>query len=61
MSVKVREKNKGSGVWWLFVNHNGKRKSKQVGKDKVAAMRLAKILEGRLAAGDLCMDDLNKK
>ena len=25
--VKVREKRKGSGVWWVFINHDGKRKS----------------------------------
>lgn len=53
MSVVAREKVKDSGIWWLFINHNGKRKSKKIGKDKVEAQRLAKILEGRLAAGDL--------
>jgi integrase len=58
MSVKVREKKRGSGVWWLFVNHNGKRKSKRIGTDKSEATRLAKILEGRLAAGELGMGDL---
>jgi integrase len=52
MSVIAREKVKGSGIWWLFVNHNGERKSKKVGTDKAEAMRLAKILTGKLAAGD---------
>ena len=53
MSVVAREKIKGSGIWWLFINHGGKRKSKKIGTDKEEAKRLAKILEGRLAAGDI--------
>ena len=36
MGVKVREKPKGSGVYWVFINHNGKRKSKKIGTDKKA-------------------------
>ncbi len=30
MGVQVREKPPGSGVWWIFVNHQGQRKSKQI-------------------------------
>ena len=26
MGVKVREKITGSGVWWVFVNHNKTKK-----------------------------------
>ena len=36
MGVKVREKITGSGVWWVFVNHKGMRKSKKVGTEKLA-------------------------
>ena len=36
MGVKVREKIKGSGVWWVFVNHNRQRISKRVGSKKAA-------------------------
>lgn len=61
MSVIAREKTKGSGIWWLFINHHGRRKSKKIGTDRVEAVRLAKVLEGRLAAGDLGMDDFSKK
>jgi len=28
MGVKVREKPKGSGVWWIFIEHQGRRKAK---------------------------------
>jgi integrase len=36
MGVRVAEKNKGSGVWWVFTYHQGARKAKKVG-DKRAA------------------------
>lgn len=36
MGVKVREKVKGSGVYWLFVNHKGRRASLQIGSLKAA-------------------------
>ena len=29
MGVKVREKVQGSGIWWVFINHQGDRESKQ--------------------------------
>ncbi len=50
MGVKVREKFKGSGVWWVFIYHNKKQSSKKVG-DKKAAKRVAAIIQGDLAAG----------
>ena len=31
MGIKVRWKEKDSGVWWVFINHKGKRSSRQVG------------------------------
>ena len=58
MSVKVREKVKGSGVWWLFIHHQGRKKTKKIG-DKKEATALAKIFEGRLAAGDIGIDGVN--
>jgi len=53
MAVKVREQPKGSGIYWLKIDHKGKRKSKKIGTDKKKAEQLAKILEGKIAAGDL--------
>jgi integrase len=52
MAVIVREKKKGSGEWWVFINHNKKRKSKKIGSKK-AANSVAKEIEKRLARGDL--------
>lgn len=59
MGVKVREKVKGSGEWWLFIDHNGKRKAKKVGNKK-AALEAAKMLEARLALGDMGFIDDEK-
>lgn len=51
MGVKVREKVKGSKVWWLFVDHNGHRKAKRVGDKKAAELAATKI-RAKLAEGD---------
>lgn len=50
MGVKIREKVKDSGVYWIFVNHNGKRTSRQVGSLKAAEEAKTKI-EARLTLG----------
>jgi len=50
MGVKVREKIKGSGVWWVFVHHQGERDSKQVG-DYKAALKLKQLTEADIALG----------
>ncbi|MDY6987943.1 MAG: site-specific integrase [Thermodesulfobacteriota bacterium] len=57
MGVKVREKVKGSGEWWVFINHQGRRKSKRVGSEDLA-LEVAKKIEAKLTLGDL---DLEKK
>jgi integrase len=53
MGVKVRERPKGSGIWWIFIDHQGKRKSKKVGRDKKVALEAAKKIEAKLALGDM--------
>jgi len=52
MAVIVREKVKGSGESWVFINHHGKRRSKKIGSKK-AANGVAREVEQRLANGDL--------
>jgi integrase len=52
MGVNVREKIKGSGVWWIFIKHQGRRRSKKIGKDKRLAIQVAKKIEARLVLGD---------
>jgi integrase len=52
MAVTVREKTKGSGEWWIFVNHKGKRRSKKVGEKRTANAVARKVRE-RLAEGDM--------
>jgi len=52
MGVKVRQRK---GAWWLFIDHDKKRKAKRVGEGptgKRAAEAAAVQLRARLAAGD---------
>jgi integrase len=49
--VKVREKRRGSRVWWLFIDHQGRRKARRVGDRKAAELAAIKI-RARLAEGD---------
>ena len=53
MGVTVRQKEKGRGKpWWVFIAHEGKRKSIRVG-DKIAAETLASKIREKLKAGEL--------
>ena len=61
MGVSIREKPKGSGVWWLFVNHRGTRKAKKIGKDKRLAKEVAEKIEAKLTLGVLDLNKFNKK
>ena len=57
MGVKVREKIKGSGIWWIFINHNGKRRAKKIGRNKWEANRIAREIERKLAEKDCGLID----
>ena len=50
MGVRVREKVKGSGCFWVFINYQGKRVSRQVGS-KAAAKEVAEKIKARLTLG----------
>jgi len=53
MGVTVRQKVRGKGnPWWVFIAHNGNRKSKMVG-DKAAADALASKIRERLKTREL--------
>jgi integrase len=43
----------GSGIWWIYIDHQGTRKAKKIGKDKKKALEAAKKIEAKLALGDL--------
>ena len=43
MGVKVREKKTGSGDWWIFIDHKGRRKAKKIGKAKKIALAMEGI------------------
>ena len=53
MGVTVREKD---GAWWIFVNHQGKRKARRVGAGDAgrnAARKAAEKIQAKLVLGDL--------
>lgn len=60
MGVKVREKQKGSGVWWIFIDHQGRRKAKKIGKDKKVAEEIAKKIEAKLVLGEMNLERNDK-
>lgn len=53
MGVKVREKKKGSGEWWIFIDYKGKRRAKKFGRDRRKAEEAAKQIEAKLVLGQL--------
>ncbi|MFH1672178.1 MAG: site-specific integrase [Pseudomonadota bacterium] len=57
MGVTVRQKNKGRGQpWWVFVSHQGRRTSKQVG-DKAAAEAVASTIRAKLQLGEFSFEE----
>lgn len=61
MGVSVRQKTKGKGSpWWIFISHNGKRTSRQVG-DKKAAEAAASEIRAKLQLGDFDLNPPPKK
>ena len=60
MGVKIREKVKGSGVWWVFINHHGKRKAKKIGTKKLAK-EVAKNLEAKLTLREFRIEQVGQR
>ncbi len=58
MGVKIRKKD---NKWYVFINHQGKRKAKCVGDSKKAAEEVKRKIEARLTLGDFdLLDDKPK-
>ena len=55
MGATTREKPKGSGIWWVFINHHGKRKSKKIGTDERLAKEVARKIEAKLTLQEFNM------
>ena len=54
MGVKVRQKD---GKWYVFINHQGKRKAKCVGDSKRAAEEVKRKLEAKLTLGEFALEN----
>jgi integrase len=61
MGVKVRERPKGSGDWWVYIDHQGDRKAKKIGRDKRIAFEVAKKIEAKLILGEMNLDKPDNK
>jgi integrase len=59
MGVKVREKPPGSGIFWVFINHNSRRKSKKIGNDEKIANGVAEKIKAKLVLGELEVEKIN--
>lgn len=55
MGVKVKEKIKGSGEYWIFINHKKQLKSIKVGNKK-AAKDLAEVIEAKIKLNKFSFD-----
>jgi integrase len=60
MGVKVREKPPGSGIFWVFINHNGRRKSKKIGMDEDLANEVAEKIKAKLVLGELDIEKIEE-
>jgi hypothetical protein len=47
---------KGSGEWWAFIRHQGRRGSKKIGSSKTKALAVADIINIRLALSQVGLD-----
>src|SRR4029453_2851872 len=54
MDVKVRQKG---GKWYVFINHQGRRKAKCIGDSKRAAEEVKRKLEAKLTLGEFALHD----
>lgn len=61
MGVKVREKEPGSGIWWIFIDHQGHRKAKKIGKNKKLALKVAEQIQAKLTLGAFRIDTEEKE
>lgn len=53
MAVKIKQRK---GKWWLFIDHQGRRKAKCVGVSKRAAEAAAAKIAAKLALGEFNLD-----
>lgn len=59
MGITIRKKG---NKWYVFVNYQGRRKAKCVGANRAAAQQVKRVLEPKLALGDLgFLDEAEEK
>jgi integrase len=58
MGVTIRKR---SGKWYVFVNHGGRRKAKCVGYSRAVAEQVKRLLDAKLALGDMGLFNEDKE
>ncbi len=58
MAVKVRKRR---DKWWVYIDHNNKRKAKCIGPSKRAADQVAEKIRAKLALGEMGILDTEKE
>ncbi|MFA5706820.1 MAG: tyrosine-type recombinase/integrase [Patescibacteria group bacterium] len=53
MGVSIREKPPGSGIYWLFISHRGRRTSRKIGTNRKRAEEMAEEIRHQLALDKL--------
>lgn len=53
MGVLIKQRD---GDWWVYINLNGRRKAKKIGRDKATAKDVAKKIEAKIALGEWNLD-----
>ncbi len=61
MGVKIRERPSGSGIYWILIDHHGKRKAKKIGTDKKTALEVAEKIAAKLTLKEFNIDTGEKK
>jgi hypothetical protein len=57
MAVKVKHHK---DAWWVFIDHQSKRKAKRIGNSKRAAEVAAGKIEGKIALGQFSIEEEKK-
>ncbi len=61
MGVQVRQKPADSGIYWVFIHHDGRRTSKRIGTSEDKANEVAENIRAKLVLGQYNFDKAKKQ
>jgi integrase len=60
MGVTVRERPKGSGIYWVCIHQSGHSRIKKIGRDKSLAEEVARKISAQIVLGELTLEQEKK-